>query len=519
MKATDQHPELEGIMPARTGRIISVLCVALLMLLSLHILLANSARTAYANPDEFYVKPYSAGNCSQSDPCGLPTALSLASDHDSIIFAPGIYTGTGGAVITITRSINLVGGWDGIPTGTVIIDPALYLTTLDGENLRRVIYITDNQNPSIAGLTIRHGNASLAVSDAGEGGGIFSKNADPMIENNLIISNSAGITNTSGSGGGIYLIGASASATISGNRILSNTNYSDNWGQGGGGVFLSYSDVQLVGNLLQGNTSNRAGAGIYIGCCGRPNILTNDILSNHSQLNGGGIYARYLAWPIISGNRIEDNQAGNFGGGIMAVNGQSPTINANFIRGNQASSGAGIVLETGEFFTVANNIITENGIGGGIKIWDLTRFGLVAHNTILYHTGTEGGIFLAEGYITPTLVNNIVVSNTYGIRAHVNSSGTLDYNNVWGNTTLDYDLPGSLQPGSHSLQQDPQLANPAAQDFQLQAWSPCINSGLSAGIIEDFDRNPRPVGPGYDMGAYESQKFWMHLPSVLKNYP
>src|SRR6185369_16442949 len=43
-------------------------------------------------------------------------------------------------------------------------------------------------------------------------------------------------------------------------------------------------------------------------------------------------------------------------------------------------------------------------------------------------------------------------------------------------------------------------------DFHLLASSPAVDTGTSAGApSSDLDGNPRPVGAGYDIGAYERQ--------------
>ncbi len=76
--------------------------------------------------------------------------------------------------------------------------------------------------------------------------------------------------------------------------------------------------------------------------------------------------------------------------------------------------------------------------------------------------------------------------------------------------TIDHNLffaayyDASNRYGSDSQQADPLFGAPAGLDFQIQASSPAIDVGSSAGApASDFDGNPRPQGAGYDLGAYE----------------
>jgi hypothetical protein len=490
------------------------------LLVALFLLLNGAPQIARADPGDLFVTIGGSGDCSQASPCDLQTALDTASDGDTIYIAEGIYTGSGGAVVTVTNSITLYGGWDGTTTTPPVRDPDAHPTTLDGEGARRVVYINGNISPTIDGFTITGGNANSETVGAGRGGGIYSEDASPTIQSNVIISNMASISPTTGSGGGIYLDGASASALISGNQVVSNTACVC-WSSYGGGIYIGGSDATIQDNLILSNISGRDGGGAYV-FGGSPRFLDNEVRTNVAGRNGGGMFLN-RGFPLVQGNLIIGNLAGwdgsNWhGGGLMASYGGSPTITANRVFSNAAGTGAGVVVETDGFFTVTNNLIAHNSTCG-IKVWDLTQYGLVAHNTVAFNTGSEGGIRLAEGYITPTVVNNIVVSNTYGIGAHTNSSGTLDYNDVWGNTTQDYDLPGALEPGPHDIQADPLLTNPAGDDFHLQASSPCIDAGTDAGMMSDIDGDPRPVGAGYDIGADEFRQRYIYLPLVEKNYP
>ena len=51
---------------------------------------------------------------------------------------------------------------------------------------------------------------------------------------------------------------------------------------------------------------------------------------------------------------------------------------------------------------------------------------------------------------------------------------------------------------------NPQFVNPGAFDYHLLRYSPAINAGISLdSVVDDFDGFPRPLGSGFDIGAYE----------------
>ncbi len=507
--------------PSRCKHITFCLAAGGLLVIGWLTLLRPSYSIVHAAPATLFASASGdSSSCAQTAPCKLSTALDRAGEGGTIYVAQGIYTGTGDAVVTLTKSVSLYGGWDGSLAAPVVRDPTAYPTTLDGEGQRRVVEISGDITPTLDGFVITRGNASNAATDAGHGGGIYSANAEPVIQNN-ILTNNVGYSGTVwvwGRGAGVYLYRAAASALISGNQILSNTASLTVTGEGGG-LYIYGSDATIRNNLIQDNVGSRYGGGLYV-LQGSPRVLNNEIRANRAGRNAGGIYVgNFPASPLIQGNLIVGNSTGPGwnGGGILISGKITLTLIANRILSNTAGTSAGIGLATSSYFTVANNIIAHNN-NGGIRMWENTRYGLIANNTIVFNTGTEGGIRLAYGNITPTLVNNIVVSNTYGIRAHANASGTLDYNDVWGNTTLDYDLPGALGPGNHDLQSDPLLAAPDRDDYHLRASSPCVDAGTIVPIATDMDGDPRPLGAGYDLGADESMLKYVYLPLVLLGF-
>ncbi|HEV2453394.1 MAG TPA: choice-of-anchor Q domain-containing protein [Verrucomicrobiae bacterium] len=75
-------------------------------------------------------------------------------------------------------------------------------------------------------------------------------------------------------------------------------------------------------------------------------------------------------------------------------------------------------------------------------------------------------------------------------------------------TINDCCMPQIVTNGFRNITNAPLFANAAANDFHLQANSPCINSGQNlyiTSVSSDFGGNARIVGGTVDIGAYEYQ--------------
>lgn len=299
---------------------------ALLATIFLVLLLAatSATRAIRASPGTRYVS--TDGLCGGHAPCdtNVQDAIDAADPLDEILVATGTYTDTAGTVAEITETITLQGGWNADFSAR---NPTLYPTTVDAQGLGRVIQVTGNISPTIDGFIITGGNADTEALDAGRGGGIYSKFATPIIQNNVITDNIGSTSiDTLGYGGGLYLVYASASALISNNQILSNTASTGNYGYGGG-LCLYSSDATLIGNAINNNAASTAASGY-----------------------GGGL-ALMVSEAALDGNRIINNMASSYGGGLF-VNGSAP-------------------------FTLTNNIIAQNEVdyqGGGIYVYGSNDF-------------------------------------------------------------------------------------------------------------------------------------------------
>ncbi len=556
--------------------IVSSLVAGGLLLVGLFLLLNGAPQIVRADPGELFVTPTGSGDCSQANPCDLQTALSTASDDDTVYLAQGTYTGTGGAVVTVTKSITLYSGWDGVSTGPVMRDPEAHVTTLDGQGQRRVVHLDGRLGPitpTVDGFVIANGNAAHAACNSGRGGGIHSLGATPRIVHNVLINNVAGPSDVDGRayGGGIYLNDPDGTAVITANQIISNVANANGQGHGGGIYLSGASAAQVMNNVVLSNTAALTGDRGYgggIALSSSPGVLMqgNQIAYNVAyrgptwqSSDGGGVYcssSHDLTFRdnVVQGNIVNLNASGGTGGGMQLWSCYRATVAHNLFEGNASSSqnsgsggglytyaarnltleanrfvdngayrGGGLYLGHNTWFTMTNNIVAENvggyeGGGMAFEAWSTEPVtGTLVHNTFAANDrGRYKGrvaIHLNESYVTLVLTNNLIYSHTYGVYAVTTSTVQLDHTLFYANSSGDTGGPGTITNTHPITGQDPLLI----ADYHLQAGSPAIDAGMDAGVHTDIDGDTRPQGSGYDVGADEFRG--IYLPLVVNNYP
>lgn len=500
----------------------------------------------------------------------IQDAVDAASPGDEIRVAAGHYTGVqtlGGGVqlVYINKTVTIHGGYTA-PGFADPPDPDNNPTVLDAGGQGRVIYITGNISPTVEGLWITGGNASNALANSGQGGGIYSLGATPIIANNVITGNVA-YTSTSnwGYGGGIYVSNTPGAAVITSNQVLSNVASASYHAYGGGICLGGASSAQVVNNVVLSNTASITGGLGF----------------------GGGIALSGGDDVTVTGNRVEHNVAqggpaalfGSGGGGIYCHSSDDATFSDNVVRYNTASvpangRGGGIDLSVCDRTTVAGNTIQRNtgsagtttggGRGGGLGAYasrDLSiNANWVLSNTAGFYVGWGGGLYLSRNTtftmtnnivagnhasyqgggmafetsasepVTGTLLHNTFAANDRGsgngrIAIHLNDpyvtivlTNNLIYSHTYGvyatansaatlYNTLFYANSSGDTGGTGTIVSTDPITGQAPlldADHHLQAGSPAINAGVDAGVSRDIDGDIRPIGPQPDVGADEA---------------
>jgi hypothetical protein len=115
------------------GKVVLGILFGVILTAGLLFAIDRTSLVARADPGELFVKVNGTGaDCTRAAPCDLQTALAKAVTGDAIYVAGGSYRGADDAVISVTQSITLYGGWNGAATGDLVRNPATFRSLLDG---------------------------------------------------------------------------------------------------------------------------------------------------------------------------------------------------------------------------------------------------------------------------------------------------------------------------------------------------------------------------------------------------
>lgn len=319
------------------------------------------------------------------------------------------------------------------------------------------------------------------------GGGIAASGA--IHSNEELFQNNRANTN---SGGALYTGGR---VFITNTQIISNTA-----GQNGGGVWAN-SGLTGINGRLENNSSGGSGGGYY-GGQGQINVNGTVFANNQAGGDGGGAYA--FDGQAVGKALFDGNTATGAGGGLFLE--RFAHITATQFLGNAADLGGGLAISrtfpgTAVQF-VHNSLFARNTAttGGAGIYYNQPRPIDLIYNTIA-NPATAGGAAIQIITGTVGITNNIIANHATGIEV-VNGVVTETYNLFSGNTTTN--ISGVVVGGTGSFTGNPAFVDPANDDYHLTSDSLAINKAVDAGVLTDFDGDPRPGGDGFDIGFDET---------------
>jgi parallel beta-helix repeat protein len=289
------------------------------------------------------------------------------------------------------------------------------------------------------------------------------------------------------------------------------------------GIRAALSDFVTVRNNSCGNNGRW---GIFTG-------FTDDFTVENNETYGSvlehGIYVSNSSdRPTIRNNVIHDNHANGIHlNGDLSQGGHGlihdALIENNVIYGNGVGGGSGINGDGLTSSVIRNNLLYDNHASGislyQIDAADGAKNNLVVNNTIINASNARWCVNISDGSTGNTVVNNILY-NFHGFRGVITIDAASlpgfasDYNSLMdrfsidgGDTVIDFNDWQAEGYDANSF-----LATPTdhfvapGSNFHLKGTSPAIDAGTSTDApTSDLEGNPRPVGTGFDMGAYELQ--------------
>ena len=414
---------------------------------------------------------------SPSDFSTIQAAIDDANESDTVLVAPGNYTGEGNRDIDFKGKAITVKSEEG--PQTCIIDCQ---GSEDDQHRGFYFHNGEDANSVLQGFTITNGYYTNNMVRAFMGGAIFCDASSPRINNCIVTENIAW------DGGGI---GCNSS-----NAVITNCIIIGNWAcmRRGGGIFCVLGNPHILDCLIADNTAFERGGGIK--CDASNPTITGCIIRSNAADDGGGVGIETTGSMsslllTMTNCLITGNKADGLGGGIF-IFGKITLLNCTIFGNHAGYDGGGI------FFAE-----TEGRINNSIMYGNITPRA----------TGNEISSLplLSAGGCNPDsikITNSIVGSDPNGITFPFCISGEWLYADPLFANPGYWDPNGTPEDpnddfwvdGDYHLKSEYGRWNPNAQTWVVDdVTSPCIDAGDPNMPVGD---EPFPNGVIINMGAY-----------------
>ncbi len=436
----------------------------------------------------------------------IQAGIDAAVEGDVVLLSDGTYTGEGNYELSASKNITI--------------------SSANGSEVTIVDCLWQGRFGIFSnGVTISRLKIINAWSGDGNSGGAIYSSGNISVENCLFEDNRASV-----SGGAIYSVGSLS---------VTDCDFTGNIAQNGGAIYHRSGALNLVACLFTNNSVE--GSAFFLGPVNESQILISDCIfeGNISPSSGGAIKIESDEY---------DNDIYNFDGcrfssndvAVWATHDGSLSFKNCIFSHNQrgallldlkectieqcvfdTNSGEFTIRGTRIRLSVTKTLFQHNSIsgrGGAIKqnngLTDLT-------NCIFWDNSSEdygGAVYLGSSSGNISITNCTFDDNFASLGGHVvaydtssnfcaTSTFVLRNNIFWNNAENDEikKLGTCSAIMETNCSSDPLYVNAQDGDFHIRGLSPCIDTGTPYGSpLEDFDGNPRPVGNGFDIGAYES---------------
>lgn len=423
-----------------------------------------------------YVAPDGAGSgMSWNDPMGdIASAITTAKANAKDVWVKGgVYNVTAEIVV---NTVKIYGGFAGAETAvneraiSNADEPWSFTnpTVVNGDNSIR-IFRADAASSLIDGFTIANGGGVSSYLSGMGGGVMITGNATVQ---NCIIKNNKCINND---GGGVAVLNGILNSCL----IENNTTAVPSGNRRGAGIFAnpgSTASATIINSVVRNNIATagtQGGGGFAIYGAGVTSVMNCQIYNNQSlQTNGTTFYEGAAAY-------------------FASTNANSKMVN-NLIFNNKGTT----VIFAANNARYYNNTIVNNI--GYIYIGNATVPYYWYNNIVWGNTNISSAKAGIAGQSTST---NVYLNNNY-----------LDYVNAYPNLSTGNNVVSTVNTpdfvsqtsfvGVASTQADTTEIYTA--NFRLKSTSPCRDMGMNiAEVASDIEGNVRPMGTGYDAGAYE----------------
>ncbi len=447
--------------------------------------LARTIRVAHDAPADFHT---------------IQAAIDDANNGDTILVAPGTYTGPGNRDIDFMGRAVTVRSADPSDSGTVtatIIDCG----GSEGEPHRGFSFRNgEDANSVLMGLTITGGWME-------KGAGIYIEGSSPSILCCRITGNGGpSVLSTKRKGGiGVYICEGNPCI----DRCLIANNKCEGGSSYGGGIYCCNGSPVICDCRIESNEVRHAGGGIHCEFGGTVTLSGCTIVNNQVRFRtGGGVCLRY-ADGVLSHCLIAQNQSNEGGAGVFLVQSETLIRNCTIVDNADSRWGGGVHFSLGKL-SLMDSVLWGNRAPEGPQI-------------IVY---SWNGMYDAPwGFVRLTGVVDVLACDIQGGQSAILVSGDphcLELN--WREDNIDADPffanpyhsdPPNETPGRpiRSLGGPPAIApwdyhlksQGGRWDLESKSWiqddvtSPCIDAGDPNSPI---GYEPFPNGGVVNMGAY-----------------